>query len=275
MVIKTLAENTSITGEYRNQHGLSLFIQTSNHKVLFDTGADSLFYENALKTDVNIEDVDMVVISHGHYDHGGGLQTFFEINKKARVYTQKQAFDRHFYRSPDGETSYIGLDQTLKGNERIIPVENYFHINEELELFSNVKGKELFSAANKVLLMENGERLAEDDFSHEQNLIISENGKTILIAGCAHNGIVNIVKKFIEMKGKPADYVIGGFHLFNPSTKKSEDPQLVSQIGNYLLSTGSQYYTCHCTGIEAFKQLQAIMKDKIEYLSTGRIIQLF
>ena len=68
MIIKTLAENTSLTEDFGNEHGLSLYIETKGHKILFDVGASNLFLQNAQKLGVNISDVDFLVISHGHYE---------------------------------------------------------------------------------------------------------------------------------------------------------------------------------------------------------------
>lgn len=76
MIIKVLVENTAVSSEYGKVHGLCLYIETENHKVLFDLGPSGLFLENALKMGVKIEEVDTVVISHGHYDHGGALDSF-------------------------------------------------------------------------------------------------------------------------------------------------------------------------------------------------------
>lgn len=72
MIIKVLVENTAISEEYGKIHGLCLYIETEKHKILFDLGPDKLFLENAEKMGVKIEEIDTVVISHGHYDHGAG-----------------------------------------------------------------------------------------------------------------------------------------------------------------------------------------------------------
>lgn len=274
MIIKTLVENTSISEAFKSQHGLSLYVETKNHKLLFDLGKDTLFLENAKKMNIDIEDIDLVVISHGHYDHGGGLRVFLENNSIAKVYVHKRAFEKHYSERPNGITGSIGLDEQFKNHPQVVSVEEYLCIDEELELFSGVRGRRFFSTANKVLLMEEEGRITQDTFAHEQNLIITENGKTLMIAGCAHNGIVNIIERFIEVKGTYPDHVIGGFHLYSPSRHESEEPSLVRKIGNDLNKTGSRYHTCHCTGLEAFGLLQEVMKENIEYLATGRVLEI-
>lgn len=191
MIIKTLVENTSISEEYKSEHGLSLYVETKNHKLLFDVGASGLFADNAKKMGVDLAAVDLVVISHGHYDHGGGLKTFLNMNSKAKIYLHQKAFEKHYASKPNGEKVNIGLDEKLLPNSRFIFVDNHMVIGEDLELFSNVKGSTLNPFGNRDLLMIRDALLVQDNFAHEQNLILTESGKTILLAGCAHNGIVN------------------------------------------------------------------------------------
>jgi len=273
MQIKVLVENTSVAPSLRGEHGLSIYIETLGKKLLFDTGASGLFLENAKKMGVSIRDVDLAVISHGHYDHGGGLRRFLEENTKARVYIHKQAFEGHFAKRPE-KTADIGIDKDLKKHDRIILNEGIFPIDENLLLFSEVPGSEFLSSCNRYLFAGNPDRMVPDNFGHEQNLILTENGKTVLIAGCAHRGIVNIYKSALGLLGKEPDCVIGGFHLYNHGDGKTEDPDVVRSIGEFLKSTGSKYYTGHCTGLEAYQLLKTVMGDQIQYLSTGSVTDL-
>jgi len=90
-----------------------------------------------------------------------------------------------------------------------------------------------------------------------------------LVTGCAHNGIVNIIEHFHDLKGRMPDYVIGGFHLSSRSSGSSEEPEMIDKISKYLLDTNAKFYTCHCSGIEPYNRLKAAMGDSIAYLSTG------
>lgn len=271
MLIKTLVENKALTADFRAEHGLSLYIETSRHKILFDLGADDLFLENAAKLGVNLAEIDLVIISHGHSDHGGGLATFLEHNQTAPIYLQKGALEQHFAQTADGELHYAGLEQTLAQHPRLRQIEGSLKIDEELEILAQVTGRKYWSGANKTLLDEN---LQSDTFQHEQNLIIREKGKTVLITGCSHNGIINILERFEQSTHHTADVVIGGFHLYNPALKKSEPPELVATIATELAFRPTIYYTCHCTGAEAFAQLQTQLGDQIHSLSTGEIITI-
>lgn len=274
MIIKTLVENTKSSEGYDCEHGLSLHIETKNHKLLFDLGASGLFVENALKMGVDLSEVDLVVISHGHHDHGGGLGAFLDLNSKAKIYLSEKAFRKHYANRPGGEKAYVGLDRRLLNNERFTYVGEHLVIDDELELFSNIKGTRFNPSGNKELFMKIDTSLLQDDFAHEQSLIVKEAGKTLLVAGCAHKGIVNIIDYIGTSGGLLPSHVIGGFHLYNRSENSNEDPVIVSRIGEYLKSTGSKYYTCHCTGIESYNKLKEIMEDKIQYLATGSKITI-
>ena len=268
MIVKTLVENTSISKEFGSEHGLSLYIETMDYKILFDVGASGLFLENAEKLDVNIADIDFLIISHGHYDHGGGLEVFLQENNTADVFVHPQAFGKHYALRPNKELEYIGLDEELEQSEQIIFTSDRFFIGKDIQMYSDTIQKEPQPSSNSGLFIEKNGQMTDDTFIHEQNLIIEEDGKVLLVTGCAHNGIVNIVEHFYTLKGRMPDHVIGGFHLSSRSGG-DESPEIIDKIGKYLMDTKAKYYTCHCTGIEPYNRLKSIMGDNIEYLSTG------
>ncbi|WP_341534801.1 MBL fold metallo-hydrolase [Clostridium sardiniense] len=272
--VTALVENTTVSTDYRCKHGLCLNIKTSNHNILFDLGSDDLFIENAKKLNIDIKDIDIVIISHGHRDHGGGLSTFLEENKKAKIYINRNAFMPHYVSIFGIFKGFIGLDISNKFNDRIIFVDKNLKIDDELYLFSNVSRRELVAKANNSLLMKIDNKYIKDNFKHEQNLIITENDRHTLITGCAHNGIVNILDKGEEIVGQNLNTVIGGFHLFNPAMRKHESKELIKAIGDILAIKDTEFYTCHCTGIRAFNILRDELGEQIKYLSTGGIINI-
>ncbi len=274
MIIKTLVENTSLFETLSCEHGLSLYIETSNHKILFDTGASALFKENARNMDVRLEDIDLSILSHGHYDHGGGLKEFLALNQTASIYMNEHAFGDYYSEKMDGKKQYIGLNKNLLPNSRFQFVGKEMQIDDELFLFSKVESKQLNPTGNQFLFKEVDGVLALDDFTHEQNLVIIENKNTILVAGCAHKGIVNIVEHFKHKFGFYPTHVIGGFHLYNRSTNANESSEFIESLAKHLKQTGAQYYTCHCTGMESFTRLETLMGNQIQYLSTGRVISI-
>ncbi len=274
MNLKVLAEDTRVAEHFGTEHGLSLYIETGDHKILFDMGESGLFPENAKKLGVDISHVDFAVISHGHDDHGGGLRVFFENNHKAKVYVQRSAFGKYYALSSKGEMESAGLDETLMQNNRVVLTSGRFTITEEILLFSNIDKGEPYSKLNKDLYMERKGEIVKDSFEHEQVLILSEEGKTFLITGCAHNGIVNILAHAKDILGRMPDYVIGGFHLYECPSLGDEGLHAVDKIAEYLLHTNTEYYTCHCTGLESYHRLKAVMGNQIHYLHAGSEITI-
>ena len=270
MIIKVLAENTSSMDSLGCEHGLSLYIKTNKHKLLFDTGASDLFAQNAEKMKIDLSKADTAVISHGHYDHAGGLAAFLHLNKFAKIYLHERAFGDYYALRDGGEKKYIGINKELYDERRMIFVGAERVIDDELMIFSDIAQNRLSPSGNKTLYKKEEEEYLPDDFLHEQNLVIKEDNKTVLVAGCAHNGIVNILETFNKRYGYLPTHVIGGFHLYNQALKKDEDVATVEKIAAMLIQSKARFYTCHCTGIVPFEQLEEKMGSRnISYLSTG------
>ena len=251
MKITALTENTAACG-LPVEHGLSLFIEQDGRALLFDMGQTDLFAQNAARLGVDLAAVDIAVLSHGHYDHGGGLRRFLELNQKAPVYLSRHAFEPHF----NGER-YIGLDVSLRDSDRLIFTDGVTKIADGITLYSCSDREKVLDLGSFGLNMKQDGKLVPDDFRHEHYLLLEENGKRVLISGCSHRGIINIMEWF-----KP-DVLIGGFH-FN---KLPLDGALRS-YAETLASYDTDYYTCHCTGVEQFEYMKRFM-PRLNYLSTG------
>src|SRR5699024_10615144 len=133
-------------------------------------------------------------------DSGGGLGLFLEKNRTAPVYLNRRAFG-HYYTKRMKMPVYIGLSQDLERSTRMIFVDGVTDLGGGLTLFSGVTGKEYASPSNARLCMRKGQKMEPDDFLHEQNLLILEDGKAVLIGGCAHCGVVNILERAKELLG--------------------------------------------------------------------------
>lgn len=257
MKIISLLENTTKKG-FKTEHGLSLYIEANGIKLLFDFGGSELFYRNAQTLGVDLCSIDYAVLSHGHGDHGGGLEKFLEVNSCAKVYISPFAFEPHFNKK--GE--YIGLNTELQNSFRFVFVENKIEIARGITVFncnSLLPITEINHCGHTSL--KDGRTMAED-YCHEQYLLIEEGEKRVLISGCSHKGIINIMEWV-----KPT-HLIGGFHL-------SSLP-----LGNELLSYAkrldeyeAEYYTCHCTGLAQFEFMKNHMK-RLSYLACGEEITI-
>lgn len=268
--IVTLVENTKCNKTCGSKHGLSFYIETKSHKILFDVGPNDLYYKNAKKLGINIEDVDTLILSHGHFDHAGGLHHFLKVNKKAKIYARLEAFHKHYTKFLFLKIN-IGIDCVIDNN-RFVITQKYSRIDDEIQLFSGVTGRKLFSYMNGPLLAEVDGRVQRDRFDHEQYLIIRDGEDVVLMTGCSHNGIVNIVESYDEIAATIKTNliaVIGGFHLYNPVTHEYESKERIIEIAQWLNKRREKYYTCHCTGKKAYSQLKEVMGNKLEYLATG------
>lgn len=264
MKITALVENKS-EGQVIPKHGLSLYIETQKHILLFDLGPDNTLFNNASAMNIDLTQVDTVIISHGHMDHGGALKRFLQVNTKARIYVQRSAFEPHYSKFLFLKAN-VGLDDKLKNNPQIKVIDGDYEIDEELSLFLVGRRDKCYSEANDALYNKDG----KDDFLHEQNLRIQEN-KTVIITGCGHTGIVNIMERASAYKPQVC---IGGFHLFNPLTKKTVPVSLLSSIAQELQKyVGTQFYTCHCTGMRAYQFLSRRLPE-MKYLACGRTIEI-
>ncbi|MDD3947681.1 MAG: MBL fold metallo-hydrolase [Clostridia bacterium] len=273
MKLTCLVDNETAKKELGTEHGLSLLIQTAERNILFDTGASGLFAANAAKLGVDLSVVDTVILSHGHYDHGGGLQTFFELNTRAKAYIRDNAFGE-FY-SVHGDTiRYIGIDKTLKSHPRVVLTDGVTELGRGWTLFSLQSRKDALFSTNANLKEKTADGYRQDGFAHEQNLIVEENGVKVLVAGCAHNGITNIIRGFIDKKGCPPDVVIGGFHLAHPASGFCERDAVIDGLADTLGSYNTAYYTCHCTGLEPYARLKQRLGDKINYIAAGDSINI-
>jgi len=266
--VKVLVENTNLSPVYRCEHGLSLYVETQNHKVLFDMGQGDLFLENAERMGVDIGGVDIAVLSHGHYDHGGGIEAFLKCNKRASIYVHADAFQPHYAKRDDEWVDDIGLDPAIARNPRIQTTRHILRIDNELCIFSGVIPHRLFPPANRMLLMKTT-GYEPDDFSHEQNLIVTEGGEDVLFTGCAHNGIVNIIEAVRALQGRAPRAVVGGFHLCLKESISDGNTAFAVQVADALSMYDAVYYTGHCTGEGGYRMLKERLGHRVFRLSTG------
>lgn len=268
MKIITLMENTPGDNACHYEHGLSIYIETAQHKLLVDTGASDLFLKNAELLGVDLTQVDTLILSHGHYDHAGGIMEFAKINTRAKIYMQSTAGADYYHISPN-DHRYIGIDKHILTLPQCTMIDGTLQIDEELCLFSDITGTKYPIRGNRVLKKKVGEEYVQDTFDHEQCLVITQNGRHILLSGCAHNGILNILDRYTELFHSCPDIVISGFHMQQKDGYSDEDITNIKRIASALLETGAVFYTGHCTGQTAYDIMKPIMGDRLKPLHSG------
>ncbi len=271
MKIQNLIEDTKGDNNCLAEHGLSFYVETPNHKLLVDAGASDQFMKNANRLNVDLTQVDTLILSHGHYDHSGGIMPFASMNLNAKIYIHEEAAGDYYSEKPD-RTYYAGIDKEIAKLSQTVTINTDTCIDEELYIFTNVTGRRHWPQGNKKLKkMVNGE-LLQDEFTHEQYLVIKVEGKEILMSGCAHNGILNILDRYIELEGHEPDVVISGFHMMKSTEHTKDEIETIRQTAYELKKYQTKYYTGHCTGETAFEIMKGILGNQIEYVRSGEKI---
>lgn len=265
MKLITLVENTLGQSGCIAEHGLCIYIETAKHKLLMDSGQTDALIHNAQQLDIDLSSVDTVVLSHGHYDHSGGILPFSQMNKNARIIMHRKAPEPHF-----NVDRYIGIDDGILELPNVEFTDGDTQLDDELFVFSGIKGRRCFPQGNlKLKMLKYGEKVC-DDFTHEQCLVITQGGKKTLLSGCAHNGILNILDKYQELFGSCPDYVISGFHMMKKDGEHTpEEVAVIEQTAKELCKLDTVFYSGHCTGEPAFERMKAIMGDKLQALHSG------
>ena len=273
MKIINLIENTKGHEGCAYAHGLSFYVETPKHKLLLDLGPSEETLHNADKLGVNLKEVDTVILSHGHYDHSGGIMPFARINPDATIYMQEMANGDYY--ADDGENAknqryrYIGIDKNIAKLPQVVKLSGDYIIDDELELFTiKQRSHALPFTNNRLLIKENG-GFARDSFLHEQYLVISDGETRILLSGCAHNGMLSILDAFRDKYGVAPDVVISGFHLMKKTEYSKEEIQEIADIGNELKKYSTHFITCHCTGETAYEIMKPIMGEQLQYVHCG------
>lgn len=260
MKIINIIEDTTNNDDLIAEHGLSFYIETEKHKILIDTGASEATWKNAEKLGVDLNLIDIVFLSHGHYDHCGGVLSFCGKNEKAKIYIHENAkFD--FYNIKSGKEKYIGINKNILNLKQLNFINSDYIIDNELSAFTNVVDRINWPTSNYSLKRKINNELIQDDFSHEQYVVINSDNKLILISGCAHNGIINILNKFNKIYGKYPDIVLSGFHMNKNENFNEEDFKLIEETAEKLAIMKTEFFTGHCTGYPAFCILSRKMQN--------------
>jgi 7,8-dihydropterin-6-yl-methyl-4-(beta-D-ribofuranosyl)aminobenzene 5'-phosphate synthase len=263
-------ENTAQGDGLLSEHGISFWIEYGDQKLMFDTGQTGIVIRNAEILGINIADTDAIVISHGHYDHTGGLNAVGNIAKKAKVYIHPNAIDKKYsFRSGSGK--FVGIPD---GSKKVIESHNntdgVVWTKEPTEIFPGlfvtgqiprinnfeVEGQNFF-------LDENAKQ--PDSLPDDQSVFFNTKDGLVVIFGCAHAGVINTLDYITKISGiKNVHTIMGGFHLVGSGKSKiSKVIDSLERFGIQRIGPG------HCTGTEAVLELEKQYPKRCFMCSVG------
>lgn len=278
MRVTVLMENSTPSSRLEARHGLSLWLELDDgRRVLFDMGPNDGFLANALSLGVDVTEADLAVVSHGHYDHGGGLGAFLaacgDAGRDVPVYVREHAFEEHVSGTPECHHA-IGLDPALATDPRVRPTGERCDLGGGLALFSTARRAHPTARSNGRLMERRDGALVPDRFIHEQSLLVREGDRLALVSGCSHGGVLNLMDAAEGLAGAPLTSVVAGFHLMDPSGGTVEDEGLTRSLARELAARPARYLTCHCTGTDAFALLRDELGGRVSYLHVGSRVTL-
>ncbi|HDQ13841.1 MAG TPA: MBL fold metallo-hydrolase [Sediminispirochaeta sp.] len=274
--IITLSENTASGRDLLAEWGLSFFVRIADRRYLFDTGQGISAAVNAEVLGVDLSRVEAVLLSHGHYDHVGGLPSLARKikNRPIPVYAHPDIFARKYSIKPQGPLfggipwgrdylESLGFEFALSSAPR--------YLEEDLILSGEVPMDSSFeSVSEKLLLKGDDGAFSQDLVKDDQSLYLRTNLGLIILLGCAHRGVVNIVRHAKELTGEKKIYMLlGGTHLHDA------EPERVEKTAEALKELGVQWLgVSHCTGGRAAVHLASVFEAKFFFNNAGTRIDL-
>ncbi len=265
MQIVTLIENMVYDQGLTAEHGLSLYLESGNKKIVFDTGQTGNFVNNAVRLGVDISTVTDLVISHGHYDHTGGILNFIKNNNHAKIHIKRQAFIKK-YRTNKTDSIGIPFDPDFI-SERINFIDKKTEISSGVFIMPEIIIYEPEDLHYDGMFIKNADQFIPDKFDDELFLAVVNEEKLTIVSGCSHNGIINICETAANQLNLKFNTILGGFHLMNSNEAH------IRLLSEYFKKINPEKIgVCHCTGIDKFAILKNILGKKVFYNYTGKKI---
>lgn len=274
--ITTICENKSPGGGLLGEHGLSMFLEVGDKRILFDTGSGLTLLPNAARLGINLGRLDAILLSHGHYDHTGGLLPLCKKFAAAPVYAHPDIFVPKYRSpgiSPNEDAKYIGPPWSREDLEALGV---QFHLQREPVDFG---GGVMFTGEiprlaewthpEPDLLRKTAEGFEVDPFFDDQALIVESPAGVVVVLGCTHTGLVNTLRHVVTLTGKKQIYALtGGTHLLNATVEQ------LAPIFEELKEFDLQFVApCHCTGFGPTLAFQQAFGDKFVYHQAGSVFE--
>jgi 7,8-dihydropterin-6-yl-methyl-4-(beta-D-ribofuranosyl)aminobenzene 5'-phosphate synthase len=271
----TLSENTAWRTEVLAEWGLSILIEKDGYSILLDAGATISAAQNAKILGIDLTKISTIVLSHGHFDHTGGLPHLLTaIGHEVTVVAHPDIWTPKYNRQEDRPGKYIGIPYAREQLEVLGAKFNLssepVRIDEDITTTGEVPMLTDFETIDSVLYLKTANRWQPDTLLDDQGIIIKTPQGLVVICGCAHRGLINTLHQARKITGiQKIDLVAGGAHLFNASDEQ------VWQTISALNEMGVQKLaTCHCTGMMANNLLAQTYGKNFILNSTGTIIDL-
>ena len=271
--ITTLIENMpDDENKLAFEHGFSVLLEVNGKRILFDTGQSGAFVKNAEALDVKLSEIDAVVLSHGHYDHTGGVPALLPLLKETiPVYVGKEFFLPKYKSLGEGVWKYNGIPFTpelLSDRARFHYVEqNVTRLYEEVFLLKNFTRKTAYEELNPKFFIKTEAGYEPDCFADEIALGIVTQAGLVLVAGCAHVGIVNMLEHVKEHTELPVTAVLGGTHLVEAGEERlAKTVEAIKANGVKIIAVS------HCTGEAGMELLEKEFSEGFVRNNTGHRI---
>ncbi|NLZ44806.1 MAG: MBL fold metallo-hydrolase [Clostridia bacterium] len=270
--VNVVVDNWVAKRNFRGEHGLAFYIEKDGKSFLFDTGQSvEILAHNAAALGIDFGRVEGVFLSHGHYDHTGGLPAVAGGRQGLPVYFHPKAWQEK-YAAGEGEPRYIGLPwQREELEEKGVvfftspkPAEP----GQGLMLSGEIPFSTDFAGRPQGFLIKQKEGFCDDEIRDEQALFIEGPQGLVVVLGCGHRGVVNTLRQAVKLTGEKVQAVIGGMHLGESS------PEIVAATAGYLLETGVALVApLHCTGQDAVFTLRGILGQRLKPAGAGTVFE--
>lgn len=268
MKLSVLVDNNTIIDRYFwGEPGISFFIEAEGKRILFDVGYSELFIKNAEKMGLNLRNMDYVAISHGHNDHTWGLDHFIKLYSEAKaeqftyqipqVVAHPDAFKSKILKGV-GEIGSIISEEKLSRHFAINLSEEPCWLTDKLVFLGQIERRNNFENQTPIGKVVVGDKLIDDYLLDDSALAYKSSEGLVIIVGCAHAGICNIIEQAKEVcnEERVVD-IIGGFHLLQPTAKQ------MSGTLDYLNKLQPKaVHACHCTDFNSKLALSQVVKVK-------------